>query len=93
MYLNLVSKKHSIIHGMHSKYILIASLTHFWSLVIFYRDDFILGQCAVVRMEKSIDNFENTQMYQTVLESNLAWIITIALSILVSTGSLKLIKQ
>ena len=38
--------KHSIIHGMHSKDILIASLTYFWSLVNFERDDFILDQCA-----------------------------------------------
>ena len=31
---------------MQSKDILIASLTYFWSLVIFERDDFILDQCA-----------------------------------------------
>ena len=30
---------------MHSKDILIDSLTYFWSLVIFERDDFILDQC------------------------------------------------
>ena len=39
--------KHSIIHGMHSKDILIASLTYFLSLVIFERDNFILDQCGL----------------------------------------------
>ena len=41
----LIVLKHSIIHGMHSKDILIDSLTY---LVIFERDDFILDQCAML---------------------------------------------
>ena len=40
---------------MHSKDILIAYLTFFFSLVIFDRDDFILDQCAPVQVLSSSD--------------------------------------
>ena len=46
---------------MHSKDILIASLTYFLSLVIFEQDDFILDQCAVCIVRHAVNSYDFEQ--------------------------------